>query len=73
LLVERFFAFGCGGYHSVRTGGVHRANMQFKQAGRPKGVKDSVKRKRSGYILREGKSDRKWMNKTGCKNPSKPN
>jgi DNA invertase Pin-like site-specific DNA recombinase len=33
--------------------GLRRAKMQGKQAGRPKGRKDSKKRKKSGYILRE--------------------
>lgn len=31
----------------------HRAKLQGKQAGRPKGSKDTKKRKKSGYILRE--------------------
>jgi len=35
--------------------GLRRAKMQGKQAGRPKGSKDTKKRKRSGYILREAK------------------
>ena len=33
--------------------GLHRAKLQGKQAGRPKGSKDTKKRKKSGYILRE--------------------
>lgn len=33
--------------------GLRRAKMQGKQAGRPLGSKDSKKRKKSGYILRE--------------------
>jgi putative DNA-invertase from lambdoid prophage Rac len=35
--------------------GLRRAKIQGKQVGRPKGSKDSNKRKRSGYILREAK------------------
>lgn len=35
--------------------GLRRAKLQGKRAGRPKGSKDSVKRKRSGYILREAR------------------
>jgi DNA invertase Pin-like site-specific DNA recombinase len=35
--------------------GLRRAKIQGKQAGRPKGSKDSKKRRRSGYILREAK------------------
>lgn len=35
--------------------GLRRAKLQGKQAGRPKGSKDTKKRKRSGYILREAK------------------
>jgi putative DNA-invertase from lambdoid prophage Rac len=35
--------------------GLRRAKMQGKQAGRPKGSKDTKKRKKSGYILREAK------------------
>lgn len=33
--------------------GLRRAKMQGKHAGRPKGSKDTKKRKKSGYILRE--------------------
>ena len=33
--------------------GLRRAKMQGKHAGRPKGAKDTKKRKKSGYILRE--------------------
>jgi putative DNA-invertase from lambdoid prophage Rac len=33
--------------------GLKRARTQGKMPGRPKGSKDSVKRKKSGYILRE--------------------
>lgn len=40
--------------------GLRRAKMQGKQAGRPKGSKDSKKRKKSGYILREARK-RKLM------------
>lgn len=35
--------------------GLRRSKMQGKVAGRPKGSKDSVKRKRSGYILKEAR------------------
>jgi DNA invertase Pin-like site-specific DNA recombinase len=35
--------------------GLRRSKMAGKKPGRPKGSKDSVKRKRSGYILREAK------------------
>ena len=35
--------------------GLRRAKMQGKKAGRPVGSKDSKKRKKSGYILREAK------------------
>jgi len=35
--------------------GLRRAKMQGKQAGRPKGSKDTKRRKRAGYILREAK------------------
>lgn len=33
--------------------GLRRAKLQGKHAGRPKGSKDTKKRKKSGYILRE--------------------
>jgi DNA invertase Pin-like site-specific DNA recombinase len=33
--------------------GLRRAKMQGKKAGRPQGSKDTKKRKRAGYILRE--------------------
>ena len=35
--------------------GLRRAKLQGKQAGRPKGSKDSKKRRKSGYILREAR------------------
>jgi len=35
--------------------GLRRAKMQGKKAGRPKGSKDTKKRKKAGYILREAK------------------
>ena len=35
--------------------GLRRAKMQGKKAGRPRGSKDSKKRKKSGYILREAR------------------
>ncbi len=39
--------------------GLRRAKLQGKKAGRPKGSKDSKKRRRSGYILREVKKRQK--------------
>lgn len=45
--------------------GLHRAKMQGKRAGRPKGAKDSVKRKRSGYILREARKRQKVDERNG--------
>lgn len=39
--------------------GLHRAKMQGKRPGRPKGKKDSVKRRKSGYILREARKRQK--------------
>jgi putative DNA-invertase from lambdoid prophage Rac len=39
--------------------GLRRAKMQGKLAGRPKGSKDTKKRKKSGYILREAKKKQK--------------
>ena len=33
--------------------GLHRAKLQGKQSGRPKGSKDTKQRRKSGYILRE--------------------
>ena len=35
--------------------GLKRAKMEGKQLGRPKGSRDSKKRRKSGYILREAK------------------
>jgi putative DNA-invertase from lambdoid prophage Rac len=35
--------------------GLRRAKLQGKHAGRPKGSRDSKKRKKSGYILREAR------------------
>lgn len=45
--------------------GLHRAKMQGKQAGRPKGSKDMVRRKRAGYILREAKKRQKVESEIG--------
>ena len=39
--------------------GLRRAKLQGKQAGRPAGSKDTKKRKRSGYILREANKRQK--------------
>jgi putative DNA-invertase from lambdoid prophage Rac len=35
--------------------GLRRAKLQGKKAGRPKGSKDTKKRRKSGYILREAR------------------
>jgi putative DNA-invertase from lambdoid prophage Rac len=45
--------------------GLRRSKLQGKQAGRPKGSKDSVKRKRSGYILREARKRQKVETESG--------
>ena len=39
--------------------GLRRAKLQGKQAGRPKGSKDTKKRKKSGYFLRQAKDHQK--------------
>lgn len=39
--------------------GIRRAKLKGKQVGRPKGSKDSKKRRKSGYILREAKKKQK--------------
>ena len=39
--------------------GLRRAKLQGKKAGRPKGSKDSKKRRKSGYILREARKRQK--------------
>ncbi len=39
--------------------GLRRAKMQGKQAGRPKGSKDTKKRKKSGYFLRQASNRKK--------------
>jgi DNA invertase Pin-like site-specific DNA recombinase len=45
--------------------GLRRAKLQGKQAGRPKGSKDTKKRKRAGYILREANKKRQADSKNG--------
>ncbi len=45
--------------------GLRRAKMQGKHPGRPKGSKDTKKRKKSGYILREALKRQKADNKKG--------
>ena len=43
--------------------GLKRAKMEGKQLGRPKGSRDSKKRRKSGYILREAKK-RKYQDES---------
>ena len=45
--------------------GLRRSKLQGKVAGRPKGSKDTKKRKRSGYILREAKKRQKVDGEAG--------
>ena len=45
--------------------GLKRSRLQGKTPGRPKGSKDSVKRKKSGYILREAKKRQKVESDSG--------
>jgi DNA invertase Pin-like site-specific DNA recombinase len=45
--------------------GLRRSKMQGKIPGRPKGSKDTIKRKRSGYILREAKKRQKIDTEAG--------
>lgn len=45
--------------------GLRRAKLQGKQAGRPKGSKDTKKRKKSGYILREANKKKLTDEKKG--------
>jgi DNA invertase Pin-like site-specific DNA recombinase len=45
--------------------GLRRARMQGKQAGRPKGSKDTKKRKKAGYILREARKRQVSENEIG--------
>jgi putative DNA-invertase from lambdoid prophage Rac len=46
--------------------GLRRAKLQGKQAGRPKGSKDTKKRKKSGYILREARKKQQVDEDNGC-------
>lgn len=45
--------------------GLRRAKLQGKQAGRPVGAKDTKKRKKSGYILREANKRKMENEKKG--------
>lgn len=45
--------------------GLKRAKLQGKQAGRPRGSKDTKKRKRSGYIIREARKKKMVDEKNG--------
>lgn len=45
--------------------GLRRAKMQGKHPGRPKGSKDTKKRRKSGYILREARKKQILDNKKG--------
>ena len=45
--------------------GLRRAKMQGKKVGRPKGSKDTKKRKKSGYILREAKKRKMFDEENG--------
>ncbi len=49
--------------------GLHRAKNQGKQIGRPKGRKDSKKRRTSGYILREASKRKKMDEQAGVNKP----
>ncbi len=49
--------------------GLRRAKLQGKQAGRPKGSKDTKKRRKSGYILREARKRQKIDNEAGINKP----
>lgn len=49
--------------------GLHRAKSQGKKIGRPKGRKDSKKRRTSGYILREAGKRKKVDEKVGVNKP----
>lgn len=48
--------------------GIRRAKLKGKQIGRPKGSKDTKKRKRSGYILREAMKKQQIDAKNGINN-----
>jgi DNA invertase Pin-like site-specific DNA recombinase len=45
--------------------GLKRAKSQGKKVGRPKGAKDTKKRKRAGYILREAKKKQSKDSESG--------
>jgi putative DNA-invertase from lambdoid prophage Rac len=45
--------------------GLRRAKMQGKKAGRPRGSKDSKKRRKSGYYLREARKRQKLFEEKG--------
>jgi len=45
--------------------GLRRAKIQGKQVGRPRGSKDSKKRRKSGYILREAMKKQKMDSESG--------
>ena len=45
--------------------GLRRAKMQGKQAGRPKGRKDTKKRRKSGYFIREARKKQKLDGNSG--------
>lgn len=51
--------------------GLRRAKLQGKQPGRPKGRKDSKKRRKSGYILREARKRQKMEMDFGIIKPLK--
>jgi putative DNA-invertase from lambdoid prophage Rac len=51
--------------------GLRRAKLQGKQAGRPKGSKDTKKRKKSGYILREAQKRQRLDEIKGINKPIK--
>jgi putative DNA-invertase from lambdoid prophage Rac len=49
--------------------GLRRAKLQGKQAGRPKGSKDTKKRKKAGYILRQALIRKNTDGKNGLYKP----
>ena len=49
--------------------GLRRAKANGKQAGRPKGSRDTKPRRKSGYILREAKKRQKVDEENGTNKP----
>lgn len=68
-ILSAFAEFKCELIRERTLEGLRRAKMQGKKAGRPKGSKDTKRRKRAGYLIREATKRKKSETDTGINKP----